>query len=121
MAKMNAGSEVDRIVGDLKYAKDKGLDVKVVFEYSSYDSILNLYNSAFRETLETYNILCRMDNPSTTTHAKVVIIDSSYILIGSTNWSMSALEKNHEANIMIFSPVIGKDIETYFQKIWEGE
>jgi len=121
VGKINKGSLIDRIVSDLKDAKAKGIEVKMVFEYSSYDSSLNATNQAFQDTLNLYGIKTQWDNPTITTHAKLLIIDSTYILLGSTNWTASALEKNHEANIMINNLELGIKLEEYFTKIWEGE
>jgi len=121
VGRINRGSLVDRVISDLKNAEMKGIEVKAVFEYSSYDSSLNATNQTFQDTLNACGIKTRWDSPSITTHTKLLIVDSTYILIGSTNWTASALEKNHEANILLNNMEIGVELENYFEKIWEGE
>ncbi len=121
VGKINKGTLVDRIITDLKEAEARGIEVKAIFEYSSYDSSLNAINQAFQDTLNLYGIKTQWDNPSITTHAKLLIVDSTYILLGSTNWTASALERNHEANIMLNNLELGIKLEEYFTKIWEGE
>ena len=37
-------------------------------------------------------------------HDKLIIVDSRYVVIGSTNWSNSALRRNFESNTLIDSP-----------------
>jgi len=37
-------------------------------------------------------------------HDKLIIVDSRYVIIGSTNWSNSALRRNFESNTLIDSP-----------------
>ena len=41
---------------------------------------------------------------SRTLHDKLIIVDSRYVVIGSTNWSNSALRRNFESNTLIDSP-----------------
>lgn len=41
---------------------------------------------------------------SRTLHDKLIIVDSRYVVIGSTNWSNSALRRNFETNTLIDSP-----------------
>lgn len=45
-----------------------------------------------------------------TTHAKLLIIDNRFVVIGSFNWSYYSLEKNNETAVLIDS----KDIASYF-------
>jgi len=121
VGKINDETLIDRIIADLKNAASRGIEVKTVFEYSYYDTSLNATNQTFQDTLNAYGIKTQWDNPSITTHAKLVIIDSTYILLGSTNWTASALERNHEANIMLKNMELGVKLEEYFGKIWGGE
>jgi phosphatidylserine/phosphatidylglycerophosphate/cardiolipin synthase-like enzyme len=43
------------------------------------------------------------DSPDVTTHAKVLIVDDDYTVVGSTNWSLPALEENNETAVVIES------------------
>lgn len=38
-------------------------------------------------------------------HDKLIIIDNRYVVVGSTNWSNSALRRNFESNTLIDSPL----------------
>ncbi len=121
IGRVNKGTLIEKIISDLKDAEAKGIEVKAVFEYSSYDSSLNAANEVFQDTLNLYGIKTQWDNPSITTHAKILIVDSTYILLGSTNWTASALQRNHEANILLNNMELGIELENYFGKIWEGQ
>ncbi|MEK7290856.1 MAG: phospholipase D-like domain-containing protein, partial [Planctomycetota bacterium] len=37
------------------------------------------------------------------THNKILVIDNYITIVGSTNWTYSALKKNHEASVLIKS------------------
>ena len=60
----------------------------------------------------------KLDNPNTTTHTKLIIVDGKIVLVGSTNWSHTAINKNHEANVLIYSEEVAQEFERYFSKIW---
>ncbi len=57
------------------------------------------------------------DNENRVTHNKVLIIDKYITIIGSTNWTYSALRKNHEASVMIKSGSVALAFEGKFEKI----
>ena len=57
------------------------------------------------------------DSPSKTTHTKVMIIDEQLTLLGSTNWTYSALTDNNEVSVLIRSKEVAKDLGDYFNKV----
>lgn len=55
-----------------------------------------------------------------TTHTKMVIIDNSTVILGSHNWTESALMSNHEASIETNCTSIVSKALSYFDNIWAG-
>jgi len=100
-------------------ARERGLDIKVLLERSDYNSSLNAINESTYVYLDSQGIDVRFDQLSVTTHAKLVIIDDKVAFVGSTNWSQSALEKNNEVNVEIKEEEVVKELESYFQHLWE--
>jgi len=100
----------------LASAKRKGLDVKVVVD--------DVTKQSYPETidfLKSRNVPVRLDpKASVTTHAKVVIVDGEWVVIGSHNWSESALKENHEYSVLIRSSEIAANVEDYFEELWNG-
>ncbi|MCK4526681.1 hypothetical protein KAW18_04860, partial [candidate division WOR-3 bacterium] len=94
-------------------------DVRVLLEKSSWDSTLNVYNQEFIDSLTKYGITASLDSPSTTTHVKCVVFDGESALLGSTNWTTSALEYNNEINLQINDEEICRQIEEYINNLWE--
>lgn len=45
------------------------------------------------------------DELDITTHAKVLIVDGRFLLMGSHNWTRSALSRNREGSVLIDDPV----------------
>jgi len=50
------------------------------------------------------------DDASTYTHSKVVVIDKETVILGSTNWTDSAMNRNKETNVLIRSKELARDI-----------
>jgi phosphatidylserine/phosphatidylglycerophosphate/cardiolipin synthase-like enzyme len=104
-------SNVNLLIDGLDAAAARGVDVRIIAdEYTTDRPVLTL--------LKERGINIKYDSKDTTTHAKLIIIDSKIIIIGSTNWSHYALDKNHEANVVVNSPALAAQFEAYFEKIW---
>ncbi len=50
----------------------------------------------------------RYDSDDALLHSKLIVIDESVTIVGSTNWTYSALRKNHEASVIIHSPRVAR-------------
>lgn len=64
------------------------------------------------------NIEIKLDLKNRTTHAKFMVVDSRFVLIGSTNWTYYGLQENNESNVLIESEQIAKEFKKYFEKLW---
>jgi len=102
-------------IGDaLLQAKNKGVDVKVVFEKSQ----VSQYSQYFRLTSAGLNV--RNDTNPDLMHDKVAIIDGYIVITGSFNWSNAAEDDNNENMVIIKSSDLGNRYETVFQQIWNS-
>lgn len=106
--------EISKIVELLVSKAKKGVDVKVVLENTVDSNELT-----YRRLLDN-GVPVRFDTRSRTTHAKLVIIDERYVIVGSHNWSYMAMMRNHEASVLIDSPEIAQSETEYFMQIWGG-
>jgi phosphatidylserine/phosphatidylglycerophosphate/cardiolipin synthase-like enzyme len=52
-------------------------------------------------------------------HNKLIIVDRSSVLISSQNWSDSAVTKNREAGLLIYSPELARYYGRIFDHDWE--
>jgi len=98
----------------LASARRRGLDVRVVVD--------DVTKQSYPETIEflkSRNVPVRLDpKAGVTTHAKVVIVDGEWVVIGSHNWTESALKENHEYSVLIRSSEIAARVEDYFEELW---
>jgi len=105
---------VNILLRGLVKAKKRGLDVRVLVDDVTYKS--------YRQTisfLKEYGISVRLDESARIiTHVKLVVIDHTYVLVGSHNWTESALSYNHEYSVLIVSQNLAENVEKYFESLW---
>src|SRR5690606_11500272 len=50
-------------------------------------------------------------------HSKLMIVDSVWTLVGSSNWDQRSLRLNFEANLECYDGDLARDLETHFDSI----
>lgn len=106
------------IINALIRAKQKGVDVDVIIDASSWNKKLTSENKKTITYLKQHDVNAKQDSKKTTLHSKVVVIDNNTVIVGSTNIGYYALTKNHEANILIKDENIAQQFENYFEFLW---
>ena len=117
-------SQPNQLLDALIKAKDRGVQVKVILDQninfeseSTDDALYNNKNQQAYEYLKKNNVPVFFDTKDTYTHSKVIVIDQETIILGSTNWSKSALTRNNETNVLIRSKEVAEVILTNQNKI----
>ena len=100
-------------------AVKRGVEVIIIIDQAGYAPSQTIKNKDFGDFLAQNGVKVFYDTPDTTTHAKTLIIDTLYTVVGSTNWSYYALDKNNECSIVIKSSDVAKEYEKYFNAILE--
>ena len=99
------------LIHALGNASERGVGVKIITDETPTEKpVLGI--------LRERGVDIKFDSKDVTTHAKLIIIDSKIVIIGSTNWSYYSIDKNHEANVLINSESLAKEFEGYFGRIW---
>lgn len=70
--------------------------------------------------LVSLGIKARAHKHRTLFHPKLLVIDGKHVLIGSHNWSNSAMERNIEASAHIQCEHLANQCELYFETIWQS-
>ena len=127
MAKLepkHTGGDEYQLVLDLINAHKRGVEVQVIFdqnvkfwEKGKERNVIEKKSEYAYELLSENGVPVFYDNENRVTHNKVLIIDKYITIIGSTNWTYSALRKNHEASVMIKSGSVALAFEGKFEKI----
>ncbi|MCX5865321.1 MAG: phospholipase D-like domain-containing protein [Deltaproteobacteria bacterium] len=105
------------LVKDLVAARQRGVAVRVILEYSDHDPALNQANQETAQALRKGGVAVFFDSPDRTTHAKLAVIDRRYCLVGSHNLTQSALKYNHELSLLLDNPALAEEILTYMETI----
>lgn len=98
----------------LEAAEDRGVDVRVLLEKSSWNWSLNKLNDEAASWLVNRGVWVRFDSEDVVTHAKLLICDGK-VLVGTNNWSYNGLELDHEAGVMFTTESAVADFKTYFE------
>jgi cardiolipin synthase len=113
MAKLDSkhtGGDEYQLVLDLINAHKRGVKVQVIFgqnvkfwEKGKERNVIEKKSEYAYELLSKNGVPVFYDNENRVTHSKILVIGEYVTILGSTNWTYSALRKNHEASVMIKS------------------
>lgn len=109
-----------KIVQELKAAVQRSVKVRAFLEKSGHDTKLNDTNQKTARLLREHGIKVFFDSEKVTTHTKVIVIDSRYSILGSHNFTHSALKYNHELSLLVDSPKLAAELTDYMNKL-KGE
>lgn len=102
-----------KLVEALKDAHRRGLNIKMITDATN----IGTRHSAFKD-LRHSGIPIKVENYAGKMHAKAMIIDDEYLVLGSTNFSNSAENRNDENMLIIKSPRLTKLYKDYFEYFW---
>ncbi|RLI12739.1 phospholipase [Candidatus Bathyarchaeota archaeon] len=103
---------VNELIWAMGNATLRGVELHVILEDSIHDNV------------PAYNYFARIganvtfDKNGVRTHCKLIVIDRLFVLVGSHNWTESALWWNHEASVLIRSREVAEAFIRYFNEIW---
>jgi cardiolipin synthase len=110
-------SPSNQLIDALLNASRRGLKVEVILDISMKSDRTNTRNLETGKILKKGGVEVFFDPKNITTHTKLLIIDESIVVLGSTNWTYNALTKNHEVSTEIHSAAIAQKLKEYFQKV----
>lgn len=118
----NAQSSIDiavfflthkHVVADLIDAYQRGVRVRVIMDATGAK---NGYTK--HELLRAAGIAVKVENWGGKMHMKSAVVDSETVITGSMNWTSSGDTKNDENTIIVHSPELAKQYETFFERLW---
>lgn len=108
----DARHTINRLMKDLEEALERGVSVDIYLNTKIDKSSRYLTEVGQGEIFDTLRQkggrIC-LANPRYMLHDKMIIVDNRYVVIGSTNWSVSALTRNLESSVLIDSPALAKE------------
>ena len=108
----NKGNPLELLIGDLFEARKRGVEVTLYLNtrFNEPAKIREqlLLESPLLKKLEDAGAHIYLMPANRRVHDKLIIVDSRYVVDGSTNWSISALRVNYESATLIDSPGLAK-------------
>lgn len=121
----NEDAKVNQLVEELIKAKRRGVDVEVIVDKdigtATFGWEAKIRSTQAYKRLREANIKAYYDEPGKFMHSKAIVIDKEIVILGSANWTLAALERNIETNVLIKSKELAKDILNYIETIKKGE
>jgi phosphatidylserine/phosphatidylglycerophosphate/cardiolipin synthase-like enzyme len=112
---MHDDSVIDQMAQALVEACGRGIDVQVMLE-DELD-----FNAPRVAQLEAAGCRARLDSPDRYTHAKLIVVDSQRVLLGSSNLSHVSVQQNHECNLRLDGAAAGDYFHAYADALWADD
>lgn len=105
-----------RLIGALRSAAVRGVDVTVIVPHvSNWPVVRWALNHSVRELLSVGVKV--VEQPAPFAHAKCLLIDDDYALIGSANIDARSLRLNFEVGMEVVDPLFNQQLWRYAQEI----
>ncbi len=108
------------LIDDLRGACARGVRVRLLLDCSDWSPSITQRNRPAIQALAEAGVEARFDDPQTTTHAKMVVVDREIVVLGSTNWNRYALREHRQADLRVDEPRIAEAYARFFDLLWEG-
>jgi len=105
------------LIKELIDAKKRGVKVEVILEVREGRDRTAERNRDTGKILSNGGVEVIYDPLFKTTHAKCMVVDGRLILLGSTNWTYSALSNNNEVSVLIRSKELANELIDYFNRV----
>ncbi len=109
----NDEGPVRELLQALADAAKRGVDVRVCLDYGAKfdDTAIDPKHEVPAAWLQAHGVTVVLDEEDRTTHAKIVVVDRRQVLVGSHNWTTSALTRNREASVMLDDATLADELE----------
>lgn len=105
----NPGHTINRLIKNLEEALERGVEVTLYLNAKSDQSGFSTHgidSTDVFDALRQKGAHVCLVTPRYMLHDKMIIVDNRYVVVGSTNWSISALNDNLESTVLIDSPLL---------------
>lgn len=109
------GNGPNQVAAQLAAAAARGVNVRVILDQDVDE------NPAAVATFNAQGIRARLGGSERTLHVKLVVVDRTMVLVGSTNFSTSSLLYNNETNWYFNDPALGDAFADYAEGLFAGD
>lgn len=108
----------DPLLRALRGARENGAAVYVLVERTSGSQAPEQREA--ESLLKSWGIAVRGDSPEVTLHAKFLVIDRRFVVVGSTHWTKTALTRSVQVDLVLDCPELASVFRAFFFRLWEG-
>jgi DNA uptake protein ComE-like DNA-binding protein len=103
-------------------AKARGVALRVLMDQDrEQDPYLStVINSPARMFLTANGVECRFDVTDTLLHSKFVLVDGTYSVVGSHNWSAGSYFQFDDLSVLVASSAFNQQMKARFEELWAG-
>ncbi|MBA3699112.1 MAG: hypothetical protein H0W78_09675 [Planctomycetes bacterium] len=114
VVRLDDDGPVQHLLNALAAAARRGVSVRVVLDRGRdwRTGALDFKHQEVAEHLRRSGVRVVLDEIERTTHVKVLVVDDRQVVVGSHNWTRSALTANREWSLLIDDPEIAGQIQT---------
>lgn len=107
---------VRQLLAALARARERGVQVRLVLDRSRAWGKPGLDPKHLEGAIAAAaaGVPAEIDDVERRSHAKVVLIDRRFAVVGSHNWTVSALLRNREASVVVDDPAAVQELEELF-------
>lgn len=113
-----ADGTTDPLLLALKKARESGAEVYVLVERGLGAPAPEQRQA--EELLQSWGIAVRPDAPDITLHAKFLVIDGRFVVVGSTHWTKTALTRSVQVDLIFDCPELASLFRSFFFRLWDG-
>ena len=119
VARLDADGPVEHLMAALSTTARRGVPVRVVLDRGRdwRTGEIELKHQEVAARLERSGVRVVLDEAERTTHAKVLVVDDRYVVVGSHNWTRSALTANREWSLLIDDREVAAHIQAELSTI----
>lgn len=120
MTSPGTASPGDRLIDAMVAAVARGADVRLIIDTDLEDDYhgASRVNAESLARLDASGLSYRLDDLGTTSHSKVMLIDGDQMLIGSHNWTTSAMYLLDETSLYLESAPLAAQQSARFEHLW---
>jgi len=114
----NAELEGNPLWAPLISAHSRGIRVRVLLDESNWATSITAKNKPTLDYLLAHGVEAAFDDPEVTTHAKMVVVDRTTVILGSTNWNHYAFTDQEQASVRIVDGRVAGAFADWFDGLW---
>lgn len=105
------------LIKELVEARKRGVRVEVILETREGEDRTTKRNRQVGKILSDGGVEVTYDPLFKTMHAKTLVADEQWCLVGSTNWVFTSLTSNNEVSVLIKSKEVARALTDYFNQV----